>query len=195
MAATPAVYASITSLGITREKKNRTCTRFSITAFIHLSLIPHTVLLKKRSQFEGELIWWHSDSPITENVWCPFPAVEMKRRRSSVASDGDGSRMTSAVSAIERRLTFAWTTCMTEDKTETGAKKAKRYLVNFHILILSLNSKCYRISPDTHPARGCRCTGHEFNQLSHRCMGVRPEKRVGIFFSSRCGFVLPGLQL
>lgn len=112
-----------------------------------------------------------------------------------MASDGDGSRMTSAVSAIERRLTFAWTTCMTEDKTETGAKKAKRYLVNFHILILSLNSKCYRISPDTHPARGCRCTGHEFNQLSHRCMGVRPEKRVGIFFFIPVRFCFTGTAI
>ncbi|TTA26198.1 hypothetical protein Baya_14476 [Bagarius yarrelli] len=51
--------------------------------------------------------------------------VQMKRRRSSVASDGDGSRMTSAVSAAERRLTFAWTTCMTEDKTEIRAKKGE----------------------------------------------------------------------
>lgn len=93
-----------------------------------------------------------------------------------MASDRDGSRMTSAVSAIERRLTFAWTTCMTEDKTEIEAKKANRYLVNFHILILSLNSKCYRISPDTHPARGCRCTGRELNELSLRRASVRLEK-------------------
>ncbi|GAA6089068.1 uncharacterized [Tachysurus ichikawai] len=100
----------------------------------------------------------------------------MKRRRSSVASDGEGSRITSVVSAIERRLTFAWTTCMTEDKTEIQAKQGKRYLVNFHILILSLNSKCYCISPDLHPARGCRCTGRELNELSHHCMGVRHEK-------------------
>lgn len=124
---------------------------------------------------------------------CPFTGARMKRRRSSVAGDGDGSRMTSAVSVIERRLTFTRTTCMTEDKTEIEAKRAKRYLVNFHILILSLNSKCYRISPDTHPARGCRCTGRELK--SHRGI-VRVFfliSQVSREFSS--GFVLPRPQM
>lgn len=147
-----------------------------------LSFIPHR-FDKEKVTYEGYIIWWHSHSQMTEKVWCLFEAVEMKRRRSSVASDWDGSRMTSTVSAIERHLTFAWTTCMTEDKTEIKAKKAKWYLMNFHILILSLNSKWYCISPDTHPARGCRCTGCELNELSRHCVGTPTEKwsQWGIF--------------